>query len=160
MTRKATFIHSKLKLQLLGFKQCEEQHACKADGKRVLVVEKKHRTPSKWFSELFDFSRHAALFSRTVGDAFSWLRFDEIRMVHSMPVDARHNSKIQYGKLERNLKTAVLLEGLRLHSSPKGNCLFQGTFREGDVCNSLRWTARCLAQGSPSCVRCFTPHKI
>ncbi len=78
------------------------------DGKRILVVEKKHRTPFKWFAELFNFPRHSAPFSRTVGDAFSWLRFDEIRMVYSMPVDARHNSKIQYGKLERSLKPRIL----------------------------------------------------
>lgn len=77
-----------------------------ADGKRILVVEKKHRTPVQWFAELFDFSRRAAPFSSTVGDAFTWLRFDEIRMVHSMPLDARHNSKIQYGRLERRLKHA------------------------------------------------------
>jgi olefin beta-lactone synthetase len=76
------------------------------DGKRILVVEKKHRTPFKWFTELFNLSRHSAPFLRTVSDAFSWLRFDEIRMVHSMPVDARHNSKIQYGKLEQQIRHA------------------------------------------------------
>ncbi len=77
------------------------------DGKRILVVEKKHRSPLKWFVDLFgifDLSRHPAPFSSTMSDAFSWIRFDEIRFVYSMPVDARHNSKIQYARLERNLK--------------------------------------------------------
>ncbi|MCC7531896.1 MAG: AMP-binding protein [Candidatus Melainabacteria bacterium] len=78
----------------------------RADGKRILVVEKKHRTPAQWFADLFDFSRHSAPLSSTIGDAFTWLRFDEIRMVHSMPLDARHNSKIQYERLERRLKHA------------------------------------------------------
>jgi acyl-CoA synthetase (AMP-forming)/AMP-acid ligase II len=78
----------------------------RADGKRILVVEKKHRTPVQWFAELFDFSRHSAPLSSTIGDALAWLRFDEIRMVHSIPLDARHNSKIQYGRLERRLKHA------------------------------------------------------
>ena len=82
------------------------------DGKRILIVEKKHRTPLRWFVDLFkqfDLSRHTAPFSRTIGDAFTWLRFDEIRYVYSMPVDARHNSKIQYGKLERSLKARIVL---------------------------------------------------
>ncbi len=123
----------------------------KADGKRILVVEKKHRTPFKWFSELFNFSRHAAPFSRTVGDAFSWLRFDEIRMVHSMPVDARHNSKIQYGKLEQQIRHALDLMAQKV-MSPRGT-LVRETFA-----TPLRWTARCLRRGA-AFVNCFTTHK-
>ncbi len=71
------------------------------EGKRILVVEKIHRTPLRWCADLL---RRTSPFSNTIRDAFAWLRFDEIRMVHTMPVDARHNSKIQYGRLEQQIR--------------------------------------------------------
>lgn len=71
------------------------------ENKRILVIEKKHRTPLRFVKDLF---LKNDSFIRTISNAFSWLRFDEVRFVYAMPVDARHNSKIQYAELERRLK--------------------------------------------------------
>lgn len=76
----------------------------KFGGKRILVIEKKHHSILDQLKELL--LRTAGL-KDTIGDAFSWLRFDEIRCVDSIPVDARHNSKIQYGRLQQRLQNAL-----------------------------------------------------
>ncbi len=73
----------------------------KSDGKRILVVEKKRLTLAHFLSGIF---QHVKPYSCTIGDAFSWLHFDEVRMVQSIPVDVRHNSKIQYAMLAERLK--------------------------------------------------------
>ncbi len=70
--------------------------------KRILVIEKKSGSLKERLIELLN---HAKPLKKNVTDAFKWLRFDEIRWVDTIPVDARHNSKIQYGKLQQRLQT-------------------------------------------------------
>lgn len=75
----------------------------KFGNKRVLVIETKQSSLKEHMRRLWQRSKPV---QDTIGDAFAWLRFDEIRWVDSIPVDARHNSKIQYGRLQQSLRHA------------------------------------------------------
>lgn len=75
----------------------------KFGDKRVLVIETKRRSLKEQMRRIW---QQAKPLQDTVGDAFAWLRFDEIRWVDSIPVDARHNAKIQYGRLKQRLGVA------------------------------------------------------
>jgi acyl-CoA synthetase (AMP-forming)/AMP-acid ligase II len=62
------------------------------DGRRVLVL------------ELADGTDGAAL--ARLGATVAWARFDELRVLRAIPVDKRHNAKIDYPELYRLLRRA------------------------------------------------------
>lgn len=72
-------------------------------GKRILVIEKVHRTPFKWIADLFS---KGTEIQASLKNSFAWLHFDEIRYVWAIPVDSRHNSKILYSELARFINHA------------------------------------------------------
>lgn len=72
-------------------------------GKRVLVIEKIHRSPVKWLKDLFS---KGSEIQASLKSSFEWLHFDEIRYVWAIPVDRRHNSKILYNELARFINHA------------------------------------------------------
>lgn len=68
-----------------------------SNGRRILLVERKHQS---FFHEIASAGPKARkAFLDTIGAAFGWLQFDEIRVVRAIPVDMRHNSKIQYSQV-------------------------------------------------------------
>lgn len=79
--------------------QCLKRATClNADGKRILVVEKREPLQIGF----------AVSFLRAMHAAFNWLHFDEIRVVSEIPVDARHNSKIRYQALSERLNATTI----------------------------------------------------
>jgi acyl-CoA synthetase (AMP-forming)/AMP-acid ligase II len=73
----------------------------KSNGKRILIVEKKRQHLPITFART---QTGDAAFLGTINDAFRWLQFDEIRIVDALPVDRRHNAKIQYSQIANRLK--------------------------------------------------------
>ncbi|HNB21619.1 MAG TPA: AMP-binding protein [Candidatus Melainabacteria bacterium] len=76
----------------------------KFGAKRVLVIEKKQISVVERIRNVL---RRAKPFKDSIRDSFAWLRFDEIKCVDSIPVDERHNSKIQYARLQQRLQQAL-----------------------------------------------------
>jgi len=78
----------------------------RSDSKRILVVEKKQR---EFFSKSKDEATTSVSFVQTIRNAFSWLHFDEIRIVSKIPMDVRHSAKIQYSQLEKQMRFGISL---------------------------------------------------
>lgn len=73
----------------------------KSNGKRILLIERKKQS---WLNEIAFMTPNArAKFLDNIRETFDWLQFDELRLVRKIPMDKRHNAKIQYSQVEYRL---------------------------------------------------------